>query len=76
MADLYASLRRSVTSGVARMGVDGAVRNAARERGEHARVVAQVDALARRLPPAAVVPVAIVPATAAPTVGAATESAA
>lgn len=61
MADLYASLRRSVTSGVARsgvarIGVDGAVRNAARERGEHARVVAQVEALARRLPPAAVVP--------------------
>jgi len=38
------------------MGVDGAVRNAARERGEHARVVAQVDALARRLPPAVAAP--------------------
>lgn len=43
--DLYRTVRRSVL----RFGAQGAVRNAGRERNEVSRVLAELDALERRL---------------------------
>jgi hypothetical protein len=47
MTDVSVALSRFVRG----FGTSRAVRNAARERSEHARIVAQVDALARRIAP-------------------------
>jgi hypothetical protein len=49
MSDVYTALRRTVRG----LGIVGATRNAGRERLEHARIHAEVDALAQRLAPPA-----------------------
>ena len=57
MSDVYAALRRTVS----RLGVVGATNNARREQREHARVAAEVDALAHRLAQHGLAPRAVMP---------------